>query len=78
MDWTNHPNHPTYAFLNQLGGQNTAFSREAAVSNPDASAANLRLLEPLFWNESDLMPRLYSHRNDDPISPIEATATLLR
>ncbi|EDR16195.1 uncharacterized protein LACBIDRAFT_321459 [Laccaria bicolor S238N-H82] len=77
MDWTNHPNHPTYAFLNQLGGQNTAFSREAAVSNPDASAANLRLLEPLFWNESDLMPRLYSHRNDDPISPIEATATLL-
>ncbi|KIJ92813.1 hypothetical protein K443DRAFT_135177 [Laccaria amethystina LaAM-08-1] len=77
MDCINHPNHPTYAFLNQLGDQNTAFSREAAVSNPDANAVNFGLLEPLFWNESDLMSPLNSNRNDHLISPMEATATLL-
>ena len=77
MDWINHLSHPTYAFLDQLGGQNTAFSGEAAVSNFDASAVNFGLLEPLFWNEGDLMPRLNSHRNDDPISPMEATEILL-
>jgi hypothetical protein len=77
MDCINHPNHPTYAFLNQLSDQNTAFSREAAISNPDANAVNFGLLEPLFWNESDLMSPLNSNCNDDPISPMEATATLL-
>ena len=76
MDWINHPNHPTYAFLNQLGGQNIPFSREAAISNPGANAVSFGLLEPWFWSGSALMPRLNAHRDDDPISPIEATATL--